>query len=115
MAISRSGRPLDQWIAGAHVFSGRPDPTWTPDARAVRELQQVWKTLQPWRGSASTPPSLGYRGTFLRAPDGREWMAYRTRVVLTIDDRVEDRLDPNRSFEQLLLGSAPQGALPPIA
>src|SRR5215470_18718550 len=109
MATSKSRK---HWIAGAYIYSGRRDPTWPASKFLVRKLQQLWKTLPPSREKLS-PPGLGYRGAFLRAPDDREWLAFNGIVFLTTSASSESREDPNREFERSLLSPAPAAILPP--
>ena len=102
------------WVAGALVFSGRPDPSWLVEDALGIELEQLWLSLLPAVGEAGeTPPPLGYRGCFLVAPDGRRWTAYRRRVALEVGALTEVRRDPETRFEARVLASAPPGVLPP--
>jgi hypothetical protein len=102
------------WVAGALVFSGRPDPSWPVDDALGVELEQLWLSLAPAAGEAGErPPPLGYRGCFLAAADGRRWTAYRGRVALEMASLTEVRPDPDMKFEAMVLASAPPGMLPP--
>lgn len=112
MVTSRSSRPASQWIVGVRVFSGRPDPTWEPNPGVVAALLATWEQLEPAHGVPPAPPPLGYGGSFLRDPDGREWSAYAGMVTLRDDSRSVWRGDPDRQFERALLASAPPGLLP---
>jgi hypothetical protein len=107
MATSRS---IDEsgWIAGAFVFSGRSDPRWPIALAVAEELRAIWESLVPTTERAS-PPVLGYRGCFVRDPEGRTWTAYRALVTLSS----ETRRDDERRFERIVLASAPEGTLPP--
>jgi hypothetical protein len=107
MDTSRSS----DWTAHALVFSGRRDPQWTVDAGTAAELTAVWGRLARQQAPAAVPPSLGYRGVVLRAPDGRVWSAFGGTVTLEPGDA---RHDPGREFERRLLAGAPPGALPPV-
>jgi hypothetical protein len=108
MATSRSGSDSG-WIAGALVFSGRPDPTW-PIAGAVGdELVAIWDALPP-TDVVATPPTLGYRGCYASDPAGSRWTAYHELVTF----EGETRNDEKRRFERTVLGSAPEGILPPF-
>jgi hypothetical protein len=101
-----------RWEAGASVFSGRRDPTWTVSAARAGELEQLWRSLPSWKnGAEPVAPGLGYRGCWLRDPQGREWRAFAGRVVLIGGSR-EVRSDPGRVFELRLLATAPAGTLP---
>jgi hypothetical protein len=118
MDMSRSnsnGGNGGTWTAGALLFSGRPDPTWTVDPVAAGKLVALWYTFDPLPAEASpaTPPALGYRGCFLRDPHGRQWTAYKGVVTMSFDQQSESRSDPDRSFERAGLQSAPPGLLPP--
>ncbi len=112
MVTSRSTEKTKDWTAGAIIFSGRPDPTWTINAETARELQQVWINLQPWSGKAPSAPPLGYRGCFLRSGEGREWFVFGGMVTRKGVGGSESRLDKEHFFEKLLLNSAPPGLLP---
>ncbi len=108
MATSKS---REGWIAGAFIYSGRRDPTWNLSKTVVWKLHRLWDATPPAREKPS-PPGLGYRGVFLRAPDGREWTAFNGLVSLTTPGGTESRTDPAREFEKSLLASAPEGLLP---
>jgi hypothetical protein len=112
MATSRSSSDSG-WIAGAFVFSGRPDPTWPIAPEAARELRATWDTLLPWEGPLPSPPPLGYRGCFVRDPGGRTWAAFHEAVTLSANGASETRRDEDRRFERIVLASAPEGTLPP--
>ena len=112
MATSRSPDPQAAGLAGAQVFSGRPDPTWPVDQATAGSLQDLWSRLEPWEGEIPAPPPLGYRGCFLRLADGREWQTYGGVVTLRQAGAVEFRRDRARAFEKQLLGTAPEGTLP---
>src|SRR5215203_1307308 len=110
--MATSGSP--EWTARALLFSGRPDPTWPVPKSAATEVHALWAALDPWSGAPSAAPPLGYRGCILRAPDGREWMAFGGAVTLTTPEEVDVRSDPERAFERRLLDSAPPNLLPPL-
>lgn len=112
MATSKSAKKPGQWIGGALIYSGRPDPTWNVPARAARELASLWDTLQPARGTPRPPPALGYRGAFLRDAGGREWLASEGLVTLKMKKGTQSRHDPSRQFEKILFATAPPGLLP---
>jgi hypothetical protein len=107
MATSRS-TDESGWIAGAFVFSGRSDPSWPIALEVAEELPAIWDVLVPTTERAS-PPVLGYRGCFVRDPEGRTWTAYRELVTFAS----ETRRDDDRRFERTVLASAPAGTLPP--
>ena len=107
MATSRSTSE-NGWIAGALVFSGRPDPTWPIPPELAEELVAIWESLPPTDTTVSVPV-LGYRGCSLRDPEGRMWIAYHELVTLSS----ERRRDDERRFERTVLSSAPTGVLPP--
>jgi hypothetical protein len=102
----------DHWVAGASLFSGRPDPTWPVKASVARKLEALWDSLEGFSGEVPAGPSLGYRGCFLRDDRGREWSAFGGVVALRTGSRTETRRDGDRSFEKALLASAPAGAVP---
>jgi hypothetical protein len=113
MAISSSTDRLQKCVAGAFVFSGRPDPTWDVQPAVVKELQRIWRTLKPEKVEVSKQPSLGYRGSFLRCADDRQWIAFDGVVVLQTGKHSESRRDTAKQFERVILASAPTGTLPP--
>jgi hypothetical protein len=108
MATSKSRK---DWIAGVHIYSGRHDPSCPVSKAVVNRLQKIWDAMPPISEKPS-PPGLGYRGAFLRAPDQREWLAFNGAVTLTSPAGVESRQDLARKFENALLASAPKGLLP---
>ena len=112
MGTSKSDKPQANWIGGALLFSGRPDPTWTVDEDVAQQLMAIWDTLEPWLGERPAAPLLGYRGCFLRNHMGQEWFAYRAVVTLQMANGSQSRSNPDRSFEKHLLASAPEGTLP---
>ena len=115
MVISKSARShtKEKWIAGAYIFSGRPDPIWSVSREKVQELEKVWDSFENAEAARSSPPALGYRGCFVRDGDkNREWYAYRVDVSLQSNGNTELRIDNNCRFETLVLSSAPQGTLP---
>ena len=98
----------------AAVFSGRPDPEWQVPDDARARLQSVWSALKSGAPTVPSAPALGYRGCLLRCPPGDEWFAYGGVVQHTTASGVVDRRnDPERTFERLLLSTAPGGTLPP--
>ncbi len=101
------------WIAGASVFSGRPDPTWLISDELGARLETLWSSLPTSHAQEAKPPPLGYRGCFVISPDGRRWTAYRRSVTLEAAGRIERRRDNDRDFESTVLASAPDGVLPP--
>lgn len=104
---------MTDWAGGALIFSGRPDPTWPLAEAKVRDLLDIWATLEPLPRVAPEPPArLGYRGCFLRGPDDQEWLAFGNTVTYRSPTRAESRRDVNGKFEARLLGSAPRGAIP---
>jgi hypothetical protein len=113
MATSRSNSQTEKWVAGAFLYSGRLDPTWTIPHSVVQRLLKIWDSLQSWVGRVPSPPPLGYRGCFVRGLGDREWQAYGGAVTLVEGGRQESRRDGDRKFEKSVLASAPGGTLPP--
>lgn len=101
------------WVSGVSVFSGRPDPSWAIGEELANRLVELWSSLPPAADEpAPRPPPLGYRGCFLLSADGRRWSAYREAVRFESEGQSEERRDERRAFEELVLGSAPDGTLP---
>jgi hypothetical protein len=113
MATSKSSKQATRWTAGALIFSGRPDPTWTIDQRTARRLEKLWASLPPWPGPVPGGPVLGYRGCFVKSSDSREWFTYGGVATLRAHGSSESRRDKDQRFEKLLLTSAPKGIIPP--
>jgi hypothetical protein len=113
MATSKSFEARQEWEASAGVFSGRPDPRWTPDRAAVEHLERLWKSLPPCAEVPPSAPPVGYRGSSLRDPGGRRWFAFGGIVTRGGPDDVESRRDEGRVFEKAILDSAPEGLVPP--
>src|SRR5215831_12596794 len=109
MATSKSG---ETWIAGAFLYSGRPDPTWPVSAGMARRLQHLWSTLPATEKTAPNPSRLGYRGAFLRVSLDHQWIAFGGLVSLKTPVGIEVRADVDRQFEKDLLDSAPEGLIP---
>jgi hypothetical protein len=110
MATSESASATD-WLAGASVYSGRPEPTWPVDDASGEHIARLADALR--QAPAQTEgdavgPRLGYRGCWLRAPDGREWRASGGAVIH--DEAV--LADPGRAVERTILATAPPGLLP---
>jgi len=100
-------------MGGASLFSGRPEPTWGVGEGTARRLEEIWYTLEPWRGTLPSAPPLGYRGCFLRdLKNKREWFAFEGSVTLSSSGTRESRTDSGRKFEKMLLSSAPTGTIP---
>src|SRR5713226_2540130 len=117
MATSRSkattASSTPSWTAGASVFSGRPDPSWPVSAATAADLVRIWESLPPEAAPGGPPPpGLGYRGCFLRSPDGRVWTAFGESVQLESGTAREGRLDAGARFESAVLRTAPEGLLP---
>lgn len=103
---------MKECIAGALIFSGRPDPTWNVSEKVVKKLEKIWNGLPGWGDKLPSAPPLGYRGCFIRCKLDIEWFAYGSVVTMKIVKEHESRMDKNRNFERLLLDSAPEGILP---
>lgn len=112
MDILKSNEEFKTCIGGALIFSGRPDPLWNVERGIVRKLKKIWRLLGPWIGELPSALPLGYRGCFLRCKPDIEWVAYGGVVTLKTAEGYESRIDKDKSFERLLLSSAPKGLLP---
>lgn len=112
MGTPRSGESGETWTAGALIYSGRPDPTWPLGDEGARVLLQVWEALASLPSPVAETARLGYRGSVLRGPGNREWVAVANTVTLRTPGGSESRRDPRGEFEAILLRSAPAGTLP---
>lgn len=113
MATSKSRSNVHGWTAGAYLYSGRRDPAWNVSQRMVKQLMALWESL-PAAGEQKEvhPGGLGYRGSFLKDDNNREWTAFNGRVSLCTSTEMQVRKDAARKFEKTLLSSAPEGLLP---
>ena len=100
------------YVAGALIFSGRPDPVWPLEASVSNVLLGVWDSMAQHTGEVPLAPPLGYRGCFMRAPSGIEWLAYRGVVTMTTDSDMMHRRDDHRRLEREILKTAPEGEIP---
>jgi hypothetical protein len=114
MATSKSADSPPGWIAGARLFSGRPDPVWPVAPEMAHQLEEIWNLLPASKPATAAPavPPLGYRGCFLRHSDGSEWSAFAGIVTRRSGTAAESRRDIGREFERAVLASAPAGILP---
>lgn len=101
--------PVAAWTAGALLYAGRPDPTWTLPETA-EALVERFNRLARHAGSPPDQSQLGYRGVRLCAPDGRHWLAFNG--VAWLERSLDVRRDEGRCFERAVLDSAPAGVLP---
>lgn len=100
------------WIAGARIFSGRPDPTWPVAAASADELLAIWDGLTPVAQWPPPRPIVGYRGCWLRATSGVRWLAYDDVVLMSTGSSIVGRADGAHAFARAVLRSAPVGTLP---
>lgn len=107
--MGKHSLPTGTWTAGALLYSGRPDPLWTLSTE-VESLIDRFNRLAVYAGAPPNPSRLGYRGVFLRAPDGRRWLAFNR--VAWLERGSDTRRDEGRRFERAVLNSAPVGVLP---
>lgn len=107
--MGKDSLPAGMWTAGALLYAGRPDPVWTLSTE-VESLIDRFNRLAVYAGDPPNPSRLGYRGVFLRAPDGRRWLAFNG--VAWLESRSDIRRDESRRFERAVLDSAPAGVLP---
>jgi hypothetical protein len=102
MGTPKSNSGTKKWIAGASVFSGRPNPTWTVPQVLALQLLKIWDSLESTSEKPPVAPPLGYRGCSLKDPTGRQWFAYGNVVIFTKNGECELRRDREGSFERLL-------------
>jgi len=113
MATSKSRSNVHGWTAGAYLYSGRRDPVWNVSERVVKQLLALWESLPCTSEQKELHHGgLGYRGSFLRGDDKREWVAFNGLVSLQTSAGMQVRKDAAREFEKILLASAPKGLLP---
>jgi hypothetical protein len=112
MVTSKSFDSSQRWTAGALLFSGRPDPVWSVDPDTADQFEAIWNSLPASAARLAHQPPLGYRGCFLRQPDGIEWSAFGGVVTRQSRTGAESRRDPDRKFERFVLATAPANILP---
>src|SRR5262245_60526673 len=97
--------PEGPWVGIAHLFSGRPDPTWDVSAARIAELQEMWASLETWKGDVPRGAPLGYRGCGLRGPDRAELFAYGGVAIMKGGDisGTQTRKDSRRQLERTIL------------
>jgi len=103
---------MNECIARALVFSGRPDPAWKIEEPIVKELEKIWDSLVPMQRELPSTPPLGYRGCVVKCESNIEWFVYKNLVVLKSSGKTESRDDDYRKFERLVISSAPEGLIP---
>jgi hypothetical protein len=101
------------WSAGARLYSGRVDPSWSVEATRARAIVALFRTLQPSTRVHPDAGGIGYRGCWLRAPDGAAWVVANGLAAERAPRRDEVRSDAQRAFERAILDTAPDGVLPP--
>lgn len=115
MATSKSPDSAERpWVGIAHLFSGRPDPTWNVPAARVEELQKLWASLETWKGDVPRGAPLGYRGCGLRGPDRVVLFAYGGVATMTGGgiSGTQTRKDSRRQLERTILATAPKSVIP---
>lgn len=88
---------------------------WEVTEQAARNLLECLEQLSPAAEDTDLPkpPALGYRGSWLRAPDSREWRFFGGWVKATRGKESTRLRDPGRNCERQLLQTAATGVLPP--
>lgn len=100
------------WHAGARLYVGRVDPSWRVSAADARAIVAIWTTLPASERVHPRGRQLGYRGCWLRGPDGTSWAAADGLVAERAAESDSVRRDDERAFERALLATAPPGILP---
>lgn len=116
MATSKSRENAEgSWIGIAHLFSGRPDPTWDVAAADVEKLQKIWASLETWTGDVPRGAPLGYRGCEVHGPDRTELHAFGGVATMKGAGIVgsQTRQDSRRHLERAILATAPPALIPP--
>jgi len=100
------------WHAGARLYVGRVDPSWRVSAADARAIVAIWATLPASERVHPRGRQLGYRGCWLRGPDGTSWAAADGLVAERAAAADSVRRDDSHAFERALLATAPPGILP---
>jgi len=115
MATSKSREnAAGPWVGIAHLFSGRPDPTWDVAAADVEELWKIWDSLEPGKGDIPRSAPLGYRGCEVHGPDRTELHAFGGVAMMKGAGIVgtQTRQDTQRHLERAILATAPTALIP---
>lgn len=115
MATSKSPDHAESpWVGIAHLFSGRPDPTWDIPAASVEQLQKMWASLETWKGDVPRGAPLGYRGCEVRGPDRAELFVYGGVAIMkgAGNSATQTRKDSRRQLERAILATAPPHLIP---
>ena len=116
MATSKSRETAEgSWVGIAHLFSGRPDPTWNVASADVEELQKIWDSLETWKGDIPRSAPLGYRGCEVHGPDRTGLHAFggvATMKGAGIIVGTQTRQDSRRHLERAILATAPPALIP---
>lgn len=100
------------WHAGARFYVGRVDPSWRVSDAEARAVVAIWTTLPASDRVHPRGRKLGYRGCWLRAPDGTSWAAADGLVGERAASTSSVRRDDASAFERAVLATAPPGLLP---
>lgn len=112
MTDPKHGTGRGIWHAGARLYAGRVDPSWRVSDADARALVALWTGLPASDRVHPRGRTLGYRGCWLRAPDGTSWAAADGLVGERAASADSVRRDDARAFERALLATAPPGVLP---
>jgi len=112
MDMSGSPSRTQAWAAGAHLYSGRPDPTWPLSLVQAEKLIRIWEGLEPIGEAPLAATRIGYRGCFASDGTGRVWLVRDGVAIQTAPGSSTVRKDTAREFERAILASAPPGLLP---
>lgn len=98
-------------IVTAHLYSGRPNPTWPLDAAGGAELTRRLTSLSAVPARQAPPPRLGYRGLGVTLPGDvlegcTSVRVMHGRVRAECPDGPRELLDDDRALERWLLDRA---------
>ena len=103
------------WTAGAFIWSGSRDPEWAVTAADAKAAITAWEGLPIAERWTRAPSRLGYRGCWLREHEAGRWTVEADKVLMTGPAGgpvMQVRHDPARTFERMILATAPPGTLP---
>ena len=113
--MSKAEAVVTPWTAGAYIWSGSRDPEWAVAAAAAQAALTAWERLPIAERWTRVPSRLGHRGCWLRKHDAGRWTVEADTVLMTGpagDPVLQVRHDPARTFERMILATAPAGTLP---
>jgi hypothetical protein len=103
---------MKHFIETLHIFSGRPNPTWTLKNHEWVFLKSVWNRLSQCSAQDINPPGLGYHGISAEHENHESFFTFQGDVSRESSEEIEWCKDPTHEFEQYLLSTRPDKIVP---